>query len=186
MLKWQEISFLTGLADLVPRLYHLWHFIHIFSHNTERYTLFSPDPGASAVGISFIEDKWELLFVFCHLFVVYSPLPDCLQWPTCTTRWSHCSSLWNHITAPSCVTSCWGELLTVTWTTLSDSTADGNPTADDLEIHVPLFLHEASKKQRSPFFFFFWHFIWDNKTSCQSKEVLTLLYIITCQYMKLK
>lgn len=73
MLKWQEISFLIGLADLVPRLYHLWHFIHIFSHNTERYTLFSPDPGASAVGISFIEDKWELLFVFCHLFVVYSP-----------------------------------------------------------------------------------------------------------------
>lgn len=110
MLKWQEISFLIGLADLVPRLYHLWHFIHIFSHNTERYTLFSPDPGASAVGISFIEDKWELLFVFCHLIVVYSPLPDCLQWPTCTTRWSHCSSLWNHITAPSCVTSCWGEL----------------------------------------------------------------------------
>lgn len=186
MLKWQEISFLIGLADLVPRLYHLWHFIHIFSHNTERYSLFSPDPGASAVGISFIEDKWELLFVFCHLFVVYSPPPT-----ACSDR----SVPHGGVTAPHCETislllHVWlhaeVNLLTVTWTTLSDSTADGNPTADDLEIHVPLFLHEASKKQRSPFFFFFWHFIWDYKTSCQSKEVLTLLYIITCQYMKLK
>lgn len=42
------------------------------------------------------------------------------------------------------------------------------------------------KEAKKSFFFFFWHFIWDNKTSCQSKEVLTLLYIITCQYMKLK
>lgn len=94
-----------------------------------------------------------------------------LQWPVCTTQGSPepTVSLWHRITAPN------ASYCNVNHTV--KLTADGNPTADDSEIHLLLYLHVLFIYQRSTFCsanmlcWIFVIFIWDYNTFCQSENI---------------
>lgn len=112
-----------------------------------------------------------------------------LQWPVCTTPGSPepTVSLWQHITAPN------ASYCNVNLT--FKLTADGNPTADDSEIHLLLYLHVLFIYQRSTFcsanmrcwiFGILFEITILSVSLRTSVKVWMLLCIKTCQYPMLK